>query len=339
MTRSESPVLVSFTRGNQIESWHRGAVAVVGPSGLEHELGDARAPTYWRSAAKPFQTASALLAGVVDRFDLGPAEIALMCASHNGEDKHLAGVRAMLERGDLGAGDLQCGVQTPFDRQSADALVKRNEEPTVLHNNCSGKHAGMLLTCRVLGSQGSKGAPTASYLDRERPVQRRILETIARVAEIPAGNLETATDGCSAPTVYAGLVYLAIGFRNLATPDHAQESDRSTLTLIRQAMCAHPDMVAGRNRIDTALMRAGNGLFVSKIGAEGVFGCGVVDRGIGIAIKIDDGNERAFVPVMLAMLRKLGVLAEPMVAELGPFGESVLTNRAGTPIGRVEVHL
>jgi L-asparaginase II len=330
---SANPVLVSFLRGGKVESCHRGAVVVAGPAGTVKTLGDPAQRVFWRSAAKPFQAAAALAAGVAETFDLAPAEIALLAASHSGEPFHVERVAGMLARGRLAPADLRCGVHPPLGRRVVEELARSGTAPTVLHNNCSGKHTGMLLACRQLD------APLASYLEPEHPVQRAIARTIERVAEIPAGALETAIDGCSAPTFHAGLDRLATAFRNLGTPESAPEADRPGLRRVRDAMLAHPEMVAGTDRFDTDLMRAGGGRIVSKIGAEGIVGCAIVERGLGIAVKIDDGNERGYVPVLLALLDQYGALDGGVAARLGRWADPVLRNHARIETGRIEVHL
>ncbi|HYX25642.1 MAG TPA: asparaginase, partial [Thermoanaerobaculia bacterium] len=189
--------LASVARNGLPESWHFGAVAAVTPEGrLVAFQGDPQAATFLRSAAKPFQCVPLLLAGAAGRFGLTAADVALICASHGGTPEHTRRAADLLARGGFGAGDLLCGAHWPLDPRAAEALRQAGETPTPLHNNCSGKHAGMLLACRLLG------LPVADYVAGDHPWQQRILKHVAGCCGLPPESIGQAVDGCSVPTYH-----------------------------------------------------------------------------------------------------------------------------------------
>lgn len=327
----ENPVLAHVVRGGRLESQHRGSVVIVRGREVVFALGDATRPVFARSAVKAFQAVAALRADVATRFGLGPVELALMCASHNGEPEHVAVAAGMLAKGGLTADDLRCGTHPPYWRKAADDLVRVGVAPTALHNNCSGKHAGMLLFCRAIG------APTERYIDPEHPIQLAIRDAVRRTTDTPEAALSHAIDGCSAPTWILPLANLALGFARLANPTLADAADREALTRLRDAQAAHPEMIGGTRRFDTDFIRAGAGRLFSKIGAEGILACGVRGLDLGIAIKIDDGNERPYVPILLTVLRRLGVLSIAETEALSVYLDTRSFNHAGIHVGHIDV--
>jgi L-asparaginase II len=339
MVGESNPVLVEVTRGGRVESFHRGRVVVVGRAGkLELALGDVDAAVFWRSAAKPFQTAAALKAGVAERFGLTPEDIALVSASHNGEDAHADGAARLLAYGGIADSHLHCGPHPSIAPKVAYQLAARGIKPTRLRSNCSGKHAGMLLFASALGAE------LGSYTNPDHPVQRAIRSAIAAIAEVGDGRVdELGVDGCSAPTFALPLSNLAIAFRNLALAGAglngtAQEFERE-LVRVREAMTTHPYLVAGLGRFDTELMTVTRGAIVSKIGAEGVIACGIPRLGLGVAIKCDDGSPRGYEPLVVELLARFGVLTGEMRTALVNFENKVLRNFAGQETGATRVQL
>ena len=333
MARKPNRVLVRLFRGEALEAQHRGALVVVEGKRVVLAAGDYKAATYLRSAAKPFQTASALKSGIGNVLELEPADIAVISASHNGERSQVDRVERLLSLGGFGADDLLCGPHPPAGAAALAELTRSGEPVTALHNNCSGKHAGMLLTAKQLGTESE------TYLEPGHPVQIGILEAVKSICELEPSQPTLGVDGCSAPTFRMPLLNLAFGFRNLANPELADPRFQPELTAVRDAVTAHPDMVAGLDRIDTDLMRAGRGRFFSKIGAEGVMACGIPERGIGIAIKIDDGATRGYEALMLAVLNKLELLTAADREALARYLDPVLKNHAGLVIGDLRVDL
>ncbi len=332
------PVLARVFRGPHVESVHRGHVAVCDETGRVRErCGDAEAPIYARSAAKPFQALPLLLAGGEKRFRLGDAELALLCASHGGEPAHVAGARALLTRGGFRAADLECGAHAPMHEPSARALVRKGDAPTALHNNCSGKHAGMLLACRALD------LPSAGYTDAAHPLQRRIRSLLARYAGVPESRITVGVDGCHLPVFRLPLAGLATAYARLAAPRLAGEDPPAAAARARlvRAMTRRPDMVAGTGRFTTDFMLRGEGRWIGKEGAEGVYAAAVLPRrrgekAIGVAFKIEDGSARPRDAVTLAILDRLAVLPLEDRRALAAYAEPVIVNARGAEVGRIE---
>ena len=295
-------------------------------------LGDPEAATYLRSAAKPFQCLPLLLAGGEARFGLTPADLALICASHNGDPEHTAGAADLLARGGFSMADLLCGAHLPLGKESAQRMLRAGEEPTPLHNNCSGKHAGMLLACTLLG------LPTADYVDPDHPLQRRILEHVLEICRVPREQVGIGIDGCSVPAFHMPLSAAARGYAALADPRACglQADVAAALDRVARAMTSEPGMVAGRGRFTTRLMEVTRGRVLAKEGAEGFYSLAV--RGpvaLGIAVKIADGGERCRDGVVLDVLRELGSLSGAEFEELAEHHARPVLNARGIRVGEI----
>lgn len=324
-----SDPLVHVTRGGRVESVHRGHVAVVDASGkLLAWAGEPRLLVFPRSAFKPFQAVPLVESGAWAKSGLGDEALALVAGSHGGSDRHAEVARAILDAARALESDLRCGTHTPYDDATASALRVRGEEPGPIRHNCSGKHAGMLLLARHLG------APLAKYVDPEHPVQRLIFERFAAILGEPWTDPVPAIDGCSAPTPRMPLATLAHAFALLASGRDASGVEQPALARIRDAMRRHPEMVAGEGRLDTLLMRALPGA-VSKAGAEGVHATGIPEGGIGIAVKIEDGNRRALGPAVASTLEALGRIGPAEKAALAQHAGDRIRNHAGLEVGLV----
>jgi L-asparaginase II len=336
-------LLVEVTRGDRVESRHRGSIAVVSPGGeLLASIGDPDSLTFIRSAAKPFQLAPFVASGRFDAYDFPkPAEaLAVMSGSHSGEDRHVRTVQAILRAGGLTRDVLACGVATPSDAATAERLVRDGEPSTALRHNCSGKHAGMALHAKAAGW------PIPTYWQADHPVQQLALESIARLSDTPVSDVVTGTDGCGALTFAVPLRAAALLFARLADPSGVSDAaTRGALERIRDAMMAHPELVGGdRHEFDTALMRATPGRVVSKWGAEGVQGLGLLAgaRGdgsapAGVAIKIEDGDRsrRARHVASCEALRQLGVLDASALDRLNEYARPAILDPRGDPSGSV----
>jgi L-asparaginase II len=334
---SYQPVF-ELTRGRIVECIHFGAAAIVDAHGqLLTSLGDPQLVTFLRSTAKPFQALPFIERGGAEKFGFTPREIALTCASHSGTDDHVATVKAMQAKIGVSVDDLMCGMHYPIHEASADAMKVRGELPTPYRHNCSGKHTGMLAHAKL------RGLPTADYVDFHHPIQESILQAFAEMCGLPADQVELGIDGCSAPNFAVPLYNAALGYARLCQPDGLAPARAAACKTITSAMTAHPDMVGGPDRFDTELMRVGNGLILSKGGAEGYQGVGLLpgalgpdSPGIGIAIKISDGDptDRARNGVALEILKNLGALTNAQLEQLAQFGPSKkLTNYRKLNIG------
>ena len=332
---SSAPVapLVETTRGGIVESVHFGALAVADASAdVRWSLGDPDLVAFPRSSWKPFQLQALVERGGVERFGFSEPEVAVMAASHSGEPMHVAAVQGILRKIDAPPAALACGAHAPMLLEAAIALEAAGESPTALHNNCSGKHSGMLALARLLG------APLPGYLDPGHPAQRAIREGIGGVLEIDADALTVGVDGCGAPAYATSLRRMAVAAARLARPELAPTPWRAALTRVADAMRARPEIVGGsRGRVDTDLMRLGRGL-VAKAGAEGYMIVGH-PNGLGLALKVSDGDaaKRAVPVALLAALRRLGWIDDADFAgPLAAWGPTTpVANWAGTHVGDV----
>jgi L-asparaginase II len=319
-----NPILIETTRGRLVESRHRGALAVARSNGeTVIALGDILSPIYPRSAIKAFQAIPLIETGAADAYGFGPTEIALSCASHSGSESHVTVARGMLAKAGLGGDDLECGPQEPIGEAAAADFHRSRLTPTALHNNCSGKHSGMLAACRHCGDR------TLGYTALDHPHQQRILKVLRDFTGEALGPDVTGVDGCSAPNWAIPLGKLAAAFAALGTGEGAAKMRRATTERIVAAGFAAPEMVAGDGRFCTRAMRALPGLAFVKTGAEGVF-CGALPTlGLGFAVKIDDGATRASEAVTVAVLARL----LPKAEAAGFGGPQALRNWRGSEVG------
>ena len=337
-------LLVEVTRGDRVESRHRGSIAVVSSSGeLTWSFGDADEFAFIRSAAKPFQLAPFVASGRFDAYDFpNPTEsLAVMASSHSGEDRHVRTVQAILRAGGLTREVLACGVHTPFDVETAHRLIRDGEPLTPLRHNCSGKHAAMALHAKAAGW------PVETYWQPDHPVQQLALDTVALMSGIPRSQIATATDGCGVVSFGLPIRGLALAFARLGDPSVIEDASlRSALERIRDAMMAHPEMVGGdRRRFDTELMRTRPGRLLSKAGAEGVKAVAVLRDGstapFGLALKIEDGDltHRAGDVAASSALARLGVLDAEALESLGEHAGPRILDPRGNAVGEVRAVL
>ncbi len=320
--------LAVVTRGEAIDAVHYGSVAVVDRDGnLLYSAGDPAFLTTTRSALKPFQAMPFVAGGGVERFGYTQAQIALLCASHSGEPRHVDAVADMLVRAGNTPADLQCGTHAPgyFDARGE---IPPPPPYSPLAHNCSGKHSGMLAYCVQCG------LPKESYLAFDHPLQQAIRRAVAHFLATPEAELVAGIDGCSAPNYAVPLGRLALGFARLAGGEVDPVYGRAP-AILGEAMTAHPEMVSGENRNDLALMRAGRGDWVAKIGAEGVQAIGVRSRGLGIAVKVVDGAKRGLHPATVATLDALGLVDAAQRALLSQWREPPIRNYRGIVTGHV----
>ena len=330
--------LVEVKRGGLTESRHRGHVVAVEPDGnVVAFLGAPHLVTFLRSAAKPFQALPLLVSGAAERFGFTDREVALACASHNGEPIHTELATSMLEKIGLGPEALKCGVHEPYSAEVAQQLRERGEAPNVLQNNCSGKHAGMLALALHLD------APTETYVRPEHPVQVAIGKTVAQFADVAVQDLAVAVDGCAVPVFGMTVKAMALMYARLVSPPaEFDELTRRACERIVRVMSAYPELIGGTSdRLDTTIMRAAPRRLVSKVGAEGVYTAGINPceewpRGLGLALKIEDGDDRRARPtVVVESLRQLGVLKDESLEAVARYAFFPVTNRPGDVVGEI----
>jgi len=318
--------LAVATRGGADESVHYGAVAVVDCDGrLLHTAGDPHASVFTRSTLKPLQALAFVRDGGVERFGFSVEQVALLCASHAGEPRHVAGVADMLARAGNAPEQLQCGTHVPGWYDLAGTYPPPPPYSPLAHN-CSGKHAGMLAACALHGWRRD------DYLDPEHPLQVGIRASVAAFSGVPAERMAMGIDGCSAPNFALPLSALAHAFARLAVGDDDPQWNGAPRRL-RDAMAAHPGLVSGAGHSDEALMHAGGGDWIAKIGADGVQVVGVASLGLGIALKIADGGRRAIAPATVAVLDALGLLDDTRRAALVRLAAPTIRNYRGTATG------
>ncbi len=315
--------IFEFTRGPLVESVHFGAYAVVSSRGeLLASLGNAQAMTFLRSAAKPFQALPLVEQGGAENFGLDSAEIALMCGSHTGTDAHVSVACSIQHKAGFTEADLSCGVHPPMDQAARQALEAMGRAPSPNQHNCSGKHSGMLALAR------HNHWDLENYLEFGHPVQQSILVTFAEMCGLEAGDVQVGTDGCSAPNFAVPLFHAALGYARLVDFEGLSTRRARACRTLRRAMMDHPEMVAGAGEFDTCLMQTAPGKLISKGGAQGFQGVGILPQalgpgspGIGIAVKISDGNTRNVrSAVVMQILVQLGALSIQEVEQLGTFG-------------------
>ena len=331
----ESEILANAIRGETIESVHRGHLIVVDGAGETlFSLGDPETVTFWRSSAKSFQAIPFFKSGAASAFGFSEKEIALACGSHSGEVIHIQTVARMLDKIGLSETDLRCGTHPPFDEKRAAEMCRRDEQPTQLHNNCSGKHAAMLAVAR------HTGADLKTYEFVEHPVQQTILDCVAEFSGVPREEIKICIDGCSAPNFALPVSAMAKSFARLVSPPEAFDDEtKEACRRIVSATLAHPEMIAGTNRLDTMIMQIARGKIVSKIGAEGVYSAGVLPSpkyktGLGIAFKIEDGDDkRARAVVLVELLRQLKILDADALKDISPLA---VKSWHGDMVGQVE---
>jgi L-asparaginase II len=326
-------LLVEVTRGDRVESCHYGHIAV--SDHLGRPVAGLGNPDIWvclRSMAKPIQALPVLTTGAAQAFGFGPEELALFSGSLNGQDFQVAVVEEVLNRLGLTAAHLQCGVHAPSHRPTAQALAKAGLTPTTLHNNCAGKHAAMLALCV------HHGWPTADYLDPQHPVQQLILRTIAEVTEVPADQITVAIDGCGAPVFYVPLRRIAQAYAKFAAAVQGKlppEPLNQAMTTLTRACLAHPRLIAGDGRLCTDIMQTLPGRVLAKTGAEGGYALGLIEAGLGAAIKVSDGHARGLNPTVIETLAQLNLFTLEAGTALAGYHRPAIKNHRKEVVGQV----
>jgi L-asparaginase II len=330
-------VLVEVARGPIVESMHFGVVAVAdAEERLLAWVGNPATVTYYRSSSKPLQALPLVESGAAEHFGFSDREIAVMCGSHGGEDIHVEAVSSILERIGLGIDALACGTHAPYGKAANAVMQERGEVPSAIHNNCSGKHAGMLALARY------HEWPTEGYQHREHPVQAAMLNVVADFAGLDVEQVAIGVDGCGVCTFGIPVAAMAVSFARIAQPDYWPEPRHSALRRITSAMTTYPELVAARQeRLDTDLMRAAGGTLIAKVGAESIYCVGRLARdgepGLGFALKLLDGDTsgRARNPAVIEGLRQAGFLSEDALGQLEKYWMEEIVNRPGDVVGMV----
>jgi L-asparaginase II len=336
-----SDLLVRILRGGIEESTHRGAFVLVEDGRVSLSRGHPERVVFYRSASKPLQALELVLSGAADAFGLSPSEIAIAAGSHSGEPRHLETVRSLLRKADVPESALRCGGHRSINPEIAFAQRRDSTPVTSILSNCSGKHAGMLAAAR------HRGEPLDGYMDIAHPVQQAIVDHVAAFCGIDRTHVAAGVDGCGAPALAVPLDAMAFSIARIADPDgpatgagggRLRDDLAAAARRVAAAMLASPEMVAGEGRFDTDLMLAGRGAILAKAGAEGVHVTALPGRRTALAIKVDDGSDRGYRPVVLSLLARLGALDGAAFASLSKkHALLAIPNMAGREVGRVEV--
>jgi L-asparaginase II len=336
-----NPVLVHALRGGIVESAHRGAIAIVDADGTVHTaLGDIDRPVFPRSAIKVLQALPLVESGAAECFGLSNEELALACASHGGEPMHVASAASMLAKAGLDGSALECGAHWPYHDSSLKALAAAGKTPSALHNNCSGKHSGFVcLGCVMAGRRDADARRefVRGYIRPEHAVMREVTAAIQAATGYELDRTAVGTDGCSIPTYAIPLRHLAHAFARVATGVGLRDGHAKAARRLRHAVAQAPQMVAGTGRFDSqAMALLGERLFC-KVGAEGVHCAALPELGLGVAIKMDDGNNaRACEVVQAAVVQALLPLADAEQARMAGFSDVALVNWNGIEVGRLQ---
>jgi L-asparaginase II len=325
-----NPILVEIWRGPMVESFHRGAIVVVGEQGQTlWSMGNPEQWAYPRSAMKYFQHLPFLQSGAFDRQGWGAQELAILCASHNGEAMHTELVSRMLNELNLSPDDLGCGAQAPTLRKDQEALILKGQKPSCLHNNCSGKHTGFLAAS--LANQYS----TSDYLHAEHPLQIGIRKTVSLFYEMPEEALKLGIDGCSAPIFGMPLRNQALAYLNLILPERitADKDLQQACQRVVQAVSQYPELIAGNKRYCSDLVRITKGRIIGKTGADGIYSLAIPSEKIAMVIKIDDGKMGPQYQVAHQLLTELNLLTVQEQQDLEAYSRQPIANFAGNTVG------
>jgi L-asparaginase II len=331
------PTLVEALRGGIVESFHRGAVAVLDAHGQVHTaLGDIDRPIFPRSAVKVLQALPLVASGAADALGLSDEELALACASHGGEAPHARTAAHMLAKAGLDASVLECGAHWPYHDGALKALAREGTAPSALHNNCSGKHAGFVcLGCHLAGGRDA-AAFLRGYVQPGHAVMREVTAALQASTGFDLSDAAAGTDGCSIPTYAIPLRHLALAFARVATGQGLSDEHARAASRLRGAVAAAPFMVGGSGRLDTRLMEHFRERVFCKVGAEGVYCAALPTLGLGLALKMDDGNNaRAAEVVLAALLQRLLRTDGADDALLAGISTTTLRNWNGIEVGQL----
>ena len=323
--------LVDVLRSNVLESSHRGDLAVVTSKGETlYEVGNSDRLTFFRSASKPFQMIAALEAGIAEAFRLDLKEIAICLSSHSGEKEHVELLKSMMEKVGIEEKELTCGIHDPINKEAASELTALGQKPSKLHCNCSGKHIALIAAAKAME------ATMDGYHEKDHEIQRKIDKVVAEFSGVRPVDLIKAYDGCGLPVHAVPLKNIAQAFANLSDLNFSEGKYKKSQNYISSAMTMYPEMVAGKGRLDTELMKAFGDRLIGKIGAEGVYCVSLLGKSVGVALKIEDGNSRAVGPVILEALLQMKVIEKEEIERLKGFWKPALLNHNGEHVGVIK---
>lgn len=325
-----SVILAEVTRGQLVESIHRGDIAVVHSSGkILYHAGDVERLTYMRSSSKPIQAVAVLECGVAEKFNLDLKEIAVLLSSHSGEKEHVEVLAGIAEKLGIAEEVLRCGTHIPLGKNAARELAAAGKDPTSFHCTCSGKHLGHIAAALA------KGLSPDGYYKKDYEVQLIIKETIARFSRIGKDDIILGLDGCGVPVYGLPLKNMALAYANLCNESFMDGQYNKSQNYVTSAMTMHPEMVAGGDRLDTVLMKRLGDRILCKFGDEGVYCTGIIGKGVGIALKIEDGSDRAVGAVIIETLLQMGIIKREEAEELHFYWNPKILNNRKEQVGEI----
>lgn len=323
--------LVEVIRSGTVESIHRGDIAVLKHDGtVLYSAGDINHVTFMRSAAKPIQAIGLLEAGIADAFGLELSEIALTLSSHSGEKTHIEALKKMMRKIGVEESDLRCGVHDPLSRTAALEIYSNGRVPTVLHCNCSGKHLGHIAALKAYGMS------IENYWEPASGIQSELRNIISRFAGVEESEISMGTDGCGVPVYGIALRNMAVAYANLCNEGFMEGRYLKAQNYVVSSMTMYPEMIGGDGRLDTELMKNFGSRVVGKFGDEGVYCAGLIGKGVGIALKIEDGGNRAVGPAILETLVQIGAVGSDEMKVLKDFWNPPIKNHRGETVGEVK---
>ncbi|QGG49106.1 asparaginase [Heliorestis convoluta] len=324
-----STLLVEVTRGPMVENRHYGSIVVVDQDGRTVARAGQGGITYMRSSSKPLMMIPLVENGGMEKFNFTEENLAIFTSSHTGEEEHRHWVLDSIQKIGLEETMLACGTHRPFDRKTAEALLKAGEKPTLLHCNCSGKHTGVLAYCLL------QGYPLENYVSSEHPAEKDILAAVASLAELRPEEVIIGVDGCGIPVYGMPLENIAYAFGRFGLASSGSERRKKACARIVKAMVNHPFLVAGTGRLDSDLMTVTKGAIVAKIGADGVYALAAPEKGWGMAVKVADGNMNALGPIVLEALSQLGLLTAEQREALAHHDTKIIKNNLRDKVGEM----
>lgn len=325
-----SEIVVEVLRSEAVESIHRGNIVVVNSNGdVLNSCGEIEYRSFMRSASKPIQAAAVLERGIAERFGLDLSEIAIMISSHSGEKTHIDTLKSIIRKVGIVEDVLQCGKHDPLGVDAARELITKGESPTSLHCNCSGKHLGQIAATII------KGLPLEDYYKLNNSIQPEIRQMIMQYSGVGEAQIQLGQDGCGLPVYFLPLRNMALAYANLCNENFMNGKYVKSQNYVISAMTVHPEMIGGKGRFDTELMKHFGDRLIGKFGDEGVYCVGLIGKGIGIALKIEDGHTRAVSPAILEALRQLGVISGKEMEPLKDFWNPPIKNHRGEVVGEI----
>ena len=325
-----SEILVEVLRGTVVESIHRGNIVVVSYDGnVLHQCGNIDYLSFMRSATKPIQAIAVLEYGVAEKYGLDLSEIAILMSSHSGEKMHIDVLNGMIKKIGININALQCGTHDPLGIDAAKELTLKGQAPNSLHCNCSGKHLGQIAATKV------KGVPLEDYYKLDGGIQAEIQDIIMKFSGVEETQIKLGIDGCGIPVYGLPLRNMALAYANLCNENFMDGKYIKSQNYVISAMTVHPEMIGGKGRFDTELMSHFGDRLIGKFGDEGVYCVGLIGKGIGIALKIEDGHTRAVGPVILETLRQLEIIKSEEIDSLKDLWNPPIKNHRGEIVGEI----